>query len=353
MKLIPALTYILRATSYGLLTAVVLLILVPDLRDGNNLSFNIFSPVNDKPKPISFSSAVAKAAPAVVNIYSETIEDDKRYQNRSIQRVKLGSGVIMGSRGYILTNYHVVRNANIITVVLQDSTELSAELIGSDELTDLAVLKVQATNLPVISVDENLVPLVGDVVLAIGNPLNLGQTVTQGIISATGRTGLSSTSYREFLQMDAAINDGNSGGALVNSNGDLVGITSAQFTRLNPQTNIQGIFFAVPYKLAAKVMQELISNGRVVRGWLGVSSQQYNPQLKGFVIGGLTANSPADLAGLQKDDVVFKINDKDIVSINHALDIVAETDPGVILNFSIYRQSNLMTVPVKILEYKE
>ncbi|KGJ98975.1 trypsin-like peptidase domain-containing protein [Thalassotalea sp. ND16A] len=352
MKLISALTYILRATSYGLLTAVVLLILVPDLREGNNLSLNIFKPKEDKVKPFSFSTAVARAAPAVVNIYSETIETDRRYQNRAIQRVKLGSGVIMDARGYILTNYHVVMNADLITVVLQNSTELSAELIGSDELTDLAVLKVHANNLPVIPVDGNLSPLVGDVVLAIGNPLNLGQTITQGIISATGRSGLGNTSYRQFLQMDAAINDGNSGGALVNSNGDLVGITTAKFNRIDPQMNIQGIFFAVPYELAAKVMVELISNGRVVRGWLGVSSQQYNPQLKGFVIGDITKGSPADVAGLMKNDVVYKINDNKISSINSALDIVAETDPGEILNFAIYRQNQPMTIPVKIVEYK-
>lgn len=330
-----------------------MLILVPELREGNNLSFNIFAPVDDKPKPVSFSNAVARAAPAVVNIYSETIENDNRYQNRSIQRVKLGSGIIMDSRGYILTNYHVVMNANLITVVLQNSTELSAELIGSDELTDLAVLKVNATNLPVIPIDESLTPLVGDVVLAIGNPLNLGQTVTQGIISATGRIGLSSSSYREFIQMDAAINDGNSGGALINSNGDLVGITTAQFKRLNPQLNIQGIFFAVPYRLAAHVMRELISDGRVVRGWLGVTSQRYNSQLKGFVIGGLAEGSPAALAGLQKNDVVYKIDQIEIRSINQALDVVAEATPGTILQFAIIRNGKRLVLPVTIVEYRQ
>ncbi|WP_394172717.1 trypsin-like peptidase domain-containing protein [Thalassotalea litorea] len=350
MKIVPVLTYILRATSYGLLTAVVLLILVPELRSDSSSSFNIFKPVNEKPKPVSYANAVAKAAPAVVNIYSESIETNPRYRSRSLQRIKLGSGVIMDSRGYILTNYHVVLNADLITVVLQNQTELTAEVIGSDELTDLAVLKVQANNLPVIPMDDTLTPFVGDVVLAIGNPLNLGQTITQGIISATGRSGLSSTSYREFLQMDAAINDGNSGGALVNSNGDLVGITTAQFKRLNPQINIQGIFFAIPYKLAKKVMLELISNGRVVRGWLGISSQRYNWQLKGFVVDDITPGSPAQLAGLQKDDVVYKIDGTAIVSINQALDIVAETRPGTVLNFSVIRNKKAIEVPVTIVE---
>ncbi|WP_371376713.1 trypsin-like peptidase domain-containing protein [Thalassotalea aquiviva] len=350
MKIISLLSYILRACSYGVLTAVVLLILIPDLRNGNDVSFDIFSPSTKKTPPISYASAIAKAAPAVVNIYSETIESSPRYRNTQIQRVKLGSGVIMDSRGYILTNYHVVLNAEQITVVLQDSTLLSAELIGKDLLTDLAVLKVQAQNLPTIPVEEGLTPLVGDVVLAIGNPLNLGQTVTQGIISATGRNSLSSSSYREFLQMDAAINDGNSGGALVNSNGDLVGITTAQFKRSNPQLNIQGIFFAIPYKLAASVMEQLIRNGRVIRGWLGIVSQRYNVQLKGLVIDSLTEQSPAEKAGLLAGDVIYQIDNINIESINHALDIIAETAPGSTLDFGVIRQNQRIMIPVKIEE---
>lgn len=352
MKLIPALTYILRASSYGLLIAVVLLLLIPELRDGNSFSLNIFKSQNAVPKPISYSTAVAKSAPAVVNIYSESITTDPRYTGRSIQRVKLGSGVIMDARGYILTNNHVVLNADLITVILQDSTELSAQLIGSDELTDLAVLKVQAANLPVIPVNDELIPLVGDVVLAIGNPLNLGQTITQGVISATGRNGLSSNSYREFLQMDAAINDGNSGGALVNSNGDLVGITTAQFNGSNSKLNVQGIFFAVPYKLAANVMDKLIRNGRVVRGWLGVSSQRYNRQFKGVVIENLTANSPAEIAGLMKNDIIYKIGDTKIASIHQALDIIAETPPGTVLKFAIVRDNSRQVLDVTIGEVK-
>ncbi|TRX52854.1 trypsin-like serine protease [Thalassomonas sp. M1454] len=318
------------------------------MREGTNLSLNIFAKQDNKEKPISYANAVVKAAPSVVNIYSENFESNPRYRSRPIQRVKLGSGVIMDARGYILTNNHVVKNADLITVILQDSTELTAELIGSDEFTDLAVLKVQAQNLPVIPIDENLTPLVGDVVLAIGNPLNLGQTITQGIISATGRNGLSSNSYREFLQMDAAINDGNSGGAVVNSNGDLVGISTAQFNRSNQKENIQGIFFAIPYKLAANVMQQLISNGRVTRGWLGVSAQRYNRQLKGLVIDEITPQGPADNAGLIKGDVIYKIADTNIVSINQALDIIAETKPNSVLQLSLIRNNSRMTLDVTI-----
>ncbi|MDG1732062.1 MAG: trypsin-like peptidase domain-containing protein [Thalassotalea sp.] len=348
MKLIPFLSYVIKAASYGLLVAVVLLLLIPEMREGTNLSLNIFANQDSKAKPISYANAVVKAAPSVVNIYSESIENNPRYRSRPIQRVKLGSGVIMDARGYILTNNHVVQNADLITVILQDSTELTAELIGSDEFTDLAVLKVHAANLPVIPIDDSLTPLVGDVVLAIGNPLNLGQTITQGIISATGRNGLSSNSYREFLQMDAAINDGNSGGAVVNSNGDLVGISTAQFNRSNQKESIQGIFFAIPYKLAANVMQQLISNGRVTRGWLGVSSQRYNRQLKGIVIDEVTPQGPADLAGLVKGDVIYQIGNTNIISINQALDIIAETKPNSVLKLSLIRDNSHKILNVKI-----
>ncbi|MDG2394226.1 MAG: trypsin-like peptidase domain-containing protein [Thalassotalea sp.] len=341
-------SYVIKAASYGLLVAVVLLLLIPEMREGTNLSLNIFANQDSKAKPISYANAVVKAAPSVVNIYSESIENNPRYRSRPIQRVKLGSGVIMDARGYILTNNHVVQNADLITVILQDSTELTAELIGSDEFTDLAVLKVHAANLPVIPIDDSLTPLVGDVVLAIGNPLNLGQTITQGIISATGRNGLSSNSYREFLQMDAAINDGNSGGAVVNSNGDLVGISTAQFNRSNQKESIQGIFFAIPYKLAANVMQQLISNGRVTRGWLGVSSQRYNRQLKGIVIDEVTPQGPADLAGLVKGDVIYQIGNTNIISINQALDIIAETKPNSVLKLSLIRDNSHKILNVKI-----
>ena len=190
----------------------------------------------------------------------------------------------------------------------------------------------------------------GDIVLAIGNPLNLGQTVTQGIISATGRSGLSNTSYLEFLQMDAAINEGNSGGALINSNGILVGINSRKFTQSNPQLSIQGIFFAVPYQLAYKVMRQIIENGKVVRGWLGISTQNYHPELKGFVVDDVMDNSPAQSAGILVGDVVYQIDNQLIDSVTTALDIIAETPPNTELTFKIYRQGNAITIKVKIIE---
>jgi len=336
--------------SYGVVFAVVMLLLIPELREGNGSWWNILQSSNQNTPPLSYARAVRAAGPAVVNIISEEIQNKPTYGQGQRQITKLGSGVIMDSSGYLLTNYHVVQNAALITVWLQDGQRYPAELIGYDIYTDLAVLKVKALNLPVIPQGEVKESYVGDVVLAIGNPLNLGQTVTQGIISATGRNGLSNTSYLEFLQMDAAINEGNSGGALVNTNGQLVGINSRKFNGLNPQMDVQGIFFAVPYKLAFKVMQKIIETGRVTRGWLGISSNDYNYSAKGLVVDTITRNSPAANAGLKVGDIIYQIANTPITSITHALDIVAETPPSSQLNFKIYRKQQSIDIAVTIAE---
>ncbi|NQY62168.1 MAG: trypsin-like peptidase domain-containing protein [Alteromonadaceae bacterium] len=345
------LKYIIHSASYGVMFAVVILLLFPQLRSNSILALNIFQ----APPPaqaLSYAKAVNIAGPAVVNIYSTEIQTTPRYNRNPRQSIRLGSGVIMESSGYILTNFHVVQNANLIEVVIQNGQTYPAELIGFDIYTDLAVLKVNAVNLPVIPQNKQQASLAGDVVLAIGNPLNLGQTVTQGIISATGRSGLSNTSYQEFLQMDAAINEGNSGGALVNTNGILVGINTIKFTQLNPQLDIQGIFFAVPYQLAYKIMQKIIENGRVVRGWLGVSAREYRLNVKGFVIDEITASSPASIAGLKSGDVIYQIGETEITSITQALDIVAETKPNTSVIFKIYRDKQQFDIPVLIIENK-
>lgn len=350
MNLTAIFKYIFRAFSYGIMLAVALLLLLPQLRDDNPLTWDFF---NNQPKenpPLSYAKAVNLAGPAVVNIYSNDIQNNSRLGRKDIKTTKLGSGVIMASNGYIMTNYHVVQDADLIIVMLQSGQQLPAQLIGFDTLTDLAVLKVNAQNLPVIPQKEDMVSLVGDVVLAIGNPLNLGQTVTQGIVSGTGRSGLSTTSYLEFLQMDAAINEGNSGGALVNTHGQLVAINSRKFTQLNPQMNIQGIFFAVPYQLANKVMNKIITHGRVVRGWLGVTSSSLN-NLKGFIIDGVAEQSPAQKAGLLPGDLVTKIDNVPVTGITQALDIIAETKPGTQLTFLLYRDKKPLELKVTIAEY--
>ena len=338
--------YIFRAISYGVMAGVVALILFPQLRGDEGSFFDLFDPEPKKPAPLSYAQAVKVASPAVVNLYSHEIINSNRVTRRNTISTKLGSGVIMDSQGFIVTNYHVIRNAAQIIVLLQSGEDYAAELIGYDLVTDLAVLKVDAVNLPVIPQELNMEPYVGDVVLAIGNPLNLGQTVTQGIISAVGRSGLSATSHLEFLQMDAAINEGNSGGALINSNGDLVGINSRKVDK--EELNVQGIFLAVPYKLVFKVMTEIIENGRVVRGWLGISTIEYMENAKGFLIGDVVVNGPAQQGGLLKGDIVHKIDGIEITSIAQALDIVAETRPGTVLNFEVYRSNTNKNLAITI-----
>jgi len=350
LKLISSLQYLTRSAFYGVVIAIALILLFPHLRDSNFSGLEFFNPPAPVVQPLSYATAVKNAGPSVVNIYSQEIQTSQGYGRTNERSISLGSGVIMDSNGYILTNYHVVQNANSIIVLLQTGQSLSAELIGFDIFTDLAVLKVNAINLPVIPQREGLISHSGDVVLAIGNPLNLGQTVTQGIISATGRNGggLSITSYLEFLQMDAAINEGNSGGALINTNGELVGINSRKF--IDEKHNIQGIFFAVPYKLANKVMQKIIATGRVTRGWLGVSTNSSVAGKQGIVIDGIEPNSPAQKSGLEMGDTIYKISGIPINSVAQALDLVAETIPGDSLIFNISRKKQLLKISVVIEE---
>jgi serine protease DegS len=333
--------------------ALVLLMLVPNLTGQHMLDWDFFRSAVPNRAPLSYSHAVNMAGPAVVNIYSSDIQNPLQYGPNSLSgsrnSTRLGSGVIMDVNGYILTNFHVVQDADLIEVVLQDGQVFPAELIGQDIITDLAVLKVAAVNLPVIPQHEALLSSAGDIVLAIGNPWNLGQTVTQGIISATGRNGLSNIQPVGFLQMDAAINQGNSGGALVNTNGELVGITSRKFT--NPQFNIQGIFFAVPYRLAAKIMRKIIRYGRVTRGWLGISANRYDDNLKGVIISSLDPSGPAFDAGLAIGDVIYQIAEQPLISTVQALDIVAETPPDTELIFKIYRQNQQLDIPVTIAKF--
>ncbi len=347
LKLLSLFKYIISSISYGVLFAVALLLLFPEL----NLTNELLNKTETQTQPLSYAKAVSVASPAVVNIYSEEVETNPQYGREARKKTRLGSGVIMDRNGYILTNLHVIQNADLIKILLQSGQIHHAEIIGFDYYTDLAVLKVDVPNLPVIPQKHNQISLVGDIVLAIGNPFNLGQTVTQGIISATGRNGLSTTNYLEFLQMDAAINDGNSGGALINTNGTLVGINSRKFTRATSQSNIQGIFFAVPYQLASKIMRKIIENGRVVRGWLGISANTYSIDKKGIIVESITENSPASKAGIQADDIIYQIEDKAITSITQSLDIIAETLPNTTLLFKIYREGSAIEKEVTIIEF--
>lgn len=355
------LRFLIKSIIYGLALAFVLLIAFPDI---TGYRFQAFSATHKtiEPAPFSYAKAVHRAAPAVVNVYTvTTLVDPRAFRPRIINRNEVGSGVIMNEQGYILTNYHVVYGADNIEVVLQDGRLLNAVLIGLDELTDLALLYVQADNLPVIPQDPDLEPQVGDVVLAIGNPLNLGQTVTQGIISANGVTGLSSTGYKDFMRMDAAINAGNSGGALVNSNGTLVGINAAVFQFQDQDT--QGIFFAIPYKLANNIMQKLIKHGRVTRSHLGVDGHAVlnaegerlfstGQKLYGLMIDAVRPTGAAYAAGIQVGDIILKIDETPFIDTQQALDLITETPPGTTITLTVNRSGQILLVPVALTEMK-
>lgn len=357
MRLPSLITFFLQAAAFGTLMALLLLLLFPQLK---NQPFEHWWR-NQQVGISSFSYAANRAGPAVVNIYTRSFQHDK--QAPQLSATSLGSGVIMSKKGYVLTNYHVIADADQVIVALQDGRILNGEVIGFDVPTDLAVLKITAEQLPVIPQDNELAPQVGDIVLAIGNPYNVGQTITQGIISATGRAGLSSmgpdsNGRQDLLQTDAAINAGNSGGALINVYGEIVGINTASFQSLAHQESY-GINFAIPYALADRIMQELISHGRVIRGYLGISGADIPPMMAqllkmgkrtGLFVEGLNEQGPAAKAGIKKEDVLLKINDQPILNTRHAMDKVAETHPGDVINITLLRDGKLLTLPITVEE---
>jgi len=308
----------------------------------------------------SFADAVDKAAPAVVNIYIRSSEasitdNDKPLPSPSSEfHSSLGSGVILNQQGYLVTNNHVIEKAAEIVVALQDGREALAEVIGTDPGTDLAILKINLPNLPAIIIEASDNLRVGDVVLAIGNPFDFGQTVTKGIISAKSRTSVGLNRYENFLQTDAAINPGNSGGALINTRGNLVGISTAIFSKSGGSN---GIGFAIPSTLALKVMRNLIEDGRVIRGWLGVETQELTPQLaesfglnniRGLVLAGVVTNGPADNAGLQAGDLILAFNDTSIISGLDSMRSIAEVKPGSIIKVNFLRNGESLTTNILV-----
>ncbi|WP_354624748.1 outer membrane-stress sensor serine endopeptidase DegS [Psychromonas sp. MME2] len=304
----------------------------------------------------SYSEAVKKASPAVVNIYSQQYIDSSLDNEQHIQPTGLGSGIIIDGEGHILTNFHVVAKADQILIALQDGRLFTALVVGSDIVTDLAVLKINGDNLPVIPQNQHYKPQVGDIVLAIGNPYNLGQTITQGIISATGRNGMSSSGRQDFLQTDAAINAGNSGGALINSNGELVGINTSEFYTSN--TNMSnGISFAVPYKLSQRIANSLIAHGRVIRGSLGLVAENLDPLIarlwglkaqNSIIIKKVHAQGPAAKAGIEVDDILLKIDSQKVSNLVEAMDDVAEIPPGTKTKLTLLRKGKEIEVEVEI-----
>ena len=248
MKIPPLISYLGKSVGFGLTVAALLLLLFPSFRGGAPLPGLITNS-----RELSFSYAAHRAGPAVVNIYTRSFAGN-RGEKAELRPQGLGSGVIMNQRGHVLTNYHVIADADQIIVALQDGRVFSAELVGTDKLTDLAVLYIESDNLPVIPQDPERLPDVGDVVLAIGNPFGVGQTVTMGIVSALGRSHLGINTFEDFIQTDAAINPGNSGGALIDTAGTLVGINAAIYSRSGGSL---GIGFAIPVSLARSVMEQI------------------------------------------------------------------------------------------------
>ncbi len=267
-----------------------------------------------------------------------------------------GSGVIIDTKGYIVTNNHVVDNASQITVTLSDKREFPAKLIGADPKTDLAVVKIEADNLPSLKWADYDKLQVGDVVLAIGSPFGLSSTVTLGIISALGRGNVGIADYEDFIQTDAAINPGNSGGALINTNGELIGINTAIFSRTGGS---EGIGFAIPSSIALDIVEALTKTGKVVRGWMGIAIQEVTKDLAksfklpdqrkgGVLISEVNENGPSHAAGVRRGDVVVAFNDKEIQSVSQLRNMVARTLVGTTARIKVLRDGKEQVIPVKI-----
>ena len=320
--------------------------------------------------PVSYAEAVGNAAPAVANLYTtkvvskpaSALANDPQYQhfygdNLPRQRrmeSSLGSAVIMSPEGYLLTNNHVVSGADQIVVALKDGRETLAKVIGSDPETDLAVLKIDLPDLPAITLGHSNKIQIGDVALAIGNPFGVGQTVTMGIISATGRNQLGLNTYEDFIQTDAAINPGNSGGALVDALGNLIGINTAIFSKSGGS---QGIGFAIPSKLALEVMNAIIEHGRVIRGWLGIEVQPLTPELAesfglegrpGIVVAAIYRNSPAERANLQPGDIILSIDGQPASDGRKSMNLVAQAKPGEEVSIAIVRNGQALELRTEI-----
>lgn len=298
---------------------------------------------NGTRRPDSYHDGIVKASPAVVSVYASgsAYSDD-------LARTSQGSGVIVDADGIVLTNLHLIEGFNTITVVLSDGRRYAATLIGSDTETDLAVVQIDASMLPYTKLNEAAPLKVGDIVLAIGNPFGVGQTVTQGIVSATRRRIANGTVWQNFIQIDAAINPGNSGGALINPKGQLVGVNSAVF---RGESGAVGIGFAIPADLLAQVVPQIIENGTVSRGWLGLGVDDVNmfPALisltqQGAVITAVQEGGPADLAGVRATDVVVQLGEQPISSATQLLLAVSALPPGATVKLSLLRSSNPQTL---------
>jgi serine protease DegQ len=318
----------------------------------------------------SFAPAAQKVIPTVVNVFTQqkvstpthpALQDPifryffgDRLDSRPREVSNLGSGVIVSANGYILTNHHVVEAADEIQVALADGKTLPARVVGADPETDLAVLKIDADNLPAITLALADSLKVGDWVLAVGNPFGVGQTVTAGIVSALGRTHLGINTFENFIQTDAAINPGNSGGALVDSAGNLVGVNSAIYSRTGGS---QGIGFAIPVSIARQVMEQIIKSGSVTRGWVGIEVQDLTPELaesfslksaEGALIAGVLKGGPADIGGVRPGDILLAVNGNKVSDSASLLNLIAALKPGDKARLTVTRKQQSLDLKIQV-----
>ena len=359
--------FFVQSVVVGLAGAFVLLYLFPGLysaQNGNKLKSEQYGVV-------SYSEAVASVAPAVVNVYATHIEQraihplfqDPLFRRFFGPRVpnerrnsSFGSGVIMDPRGYLLTNAHVINNADEVTITLYDGRQAPARVVGVDTDTDLAVLKIDLENLQVAPASDSSRVKVGDVVLAIGNPYDFGHTVTQGIVSATGRNRVGITTFENFIQTDADINPGNSGGALVSATGELIGINTAI---VSSSGGSQGIGLAIPANLALDVMRQIIEFGHVIRGWIGIKAQIVPQDIidatgldqGGILIVAVLNGGPADQAGIMPGDIMTRIDGKPVFNPQYTLNMISRVKPGAMIEIELLRGWERETVHVQVAKH--
>lgn len=350
--------------------------LKPEWLEGKPKQVQVGGPGNGVPvlqapsQPVagSFRDAAAKAMPAVVNIFTSKASRESHpllkdpffrrfFGDRAPpneQLASLGSGVIVSSDGYILTNFHVIDGADAIEVGLADGRKAQARIVGTDPETDLAVIRIKEDKLPVMTLGDPERSRVGDVVLAIGNPFGVGQTVTFGIISALGRNNLHINHFENFIQTDAAINFGNSGGALVDTNGNLLGINAAIYSQTGGSV---GIGFAIPVSTAKMVLESIVEHGAVVRGWIGIESQDITPELadsfglakrSGAIIAGVVRGSPADRAGIMPGDILVAVAGEKVSDTSDMLNLIARLEPGAKTPMTILRKRREATLDVTV-----
>ena len=376
MRFFKPLMFLAQTITLGLAAAFLIVLFWPELlpqRDSGPVEIRQRVSQGDAPAPAahapgSYAAAVERAAPAVVNINTAKVVTLKAHpfandplfrqffggvegKERKRLETGMGSGVIVSEQGYVLTNHHVVGGADTIQVTLRDGRSATAKVIGSDRDTDVAVLKLDLPRLPAIALGQSEKMRVGDVVLAIGNPFGFGQTVTMGIVSATGRNRLGINTFENFIQTDAAINPGNSGGALVDAAGNLIGINTAIFSQTGSSV---GIGFAIPIGLAREVMDQIIRHGRPLRGWLGFQAHALTHELRtafnlkkdleGVIIAGMVRDGPAHKAGLQIEDVILSIDGKKTGDAREVLMAISQHKPGETVKLEILRGGKTLTL---------